>query len=498
MPRKPAALIGLLAAVYIAARLWRLTDSCLWFDEIFGIHAAEHTWAGLIEFVAKDLIHPPLFYALLKLWIAVGGEGLLWLRLFPVLFAVLALLPLWMLCRELKLRPAAVTVAFGLFAVNGALIKYAQEVRMYSLLLFLSLVSIWLFSRFFFRGKSFWMLVLVNVLLVYSHYFGWFVVASEVVAIAIAQRIKVLQTLLMLGIVAAAFVPWVLAIFRFAEPGSSVKQNIGWMQRPGPRHVIDLALDLVEPFYFQQSSVDSFSNLIIGLPMFGLIAAAAALYLLRLRREENRDRILFLTVFAAVPILAAFGLSWILPISIWGSRHLLIVFAPAIVVAGIVMADAAPRWIGRGLIATAFLLSVIALVIQIRTPQVPQIWCSWERLAEEVPTDRSQTVYALEDLSAYHLWFATRTRADVRIVKVDEMPGVTEDKAYFLPRGFDGVGRTVPADIDGDRFWLAFRYPRWDERHPPISYLLGAGYRIGRKFEVKGTGETGFLVEVAK
>ena len=65
----------MVCAAYVVLRLWHLTDGCLWFDEIFSVHAAEQTWSGMWSFVAQDLIHPPLFYALLKLWIGVGGEG---------------------------------------------------------------------------------------------------------------------------------------------------------------------------------------------------------------------------------------------------------------------------------------------------------------------------------------------------------------------------------------------------------------------------------------
>ena len=87
--------IGILTAIiiYIALRFWRLTDSCLWFDEIFSVHAASMAWKDLFWFVAQDLIHPPFFYVLLKIWIAIGGEGLFWLRFFPVFFAIIAGFP---------------------------------------------------------------------------------------------------------------------------------------------------------------------------------------------------------------------------------------------------------------------------------------------------------------------------------------------------------------------------------------------------------------------
>src|SRR6185436_12668046 len=107
----------------------------------------------------------------------------------PVAFSVLALVPFLYLCRELK-QPREVTMlALTFLAVNGSLIKYAQELRMYSMLMFMTLLSMWLFARYFNRGKSFVWLVIANVLLVYTHYFGWLVIGSEVVALLIFQHI---------------------------------------------------------------------------------------------------------------------------------------------------------------------------------------------------------------------------------------------------------------------------------------------------------------------
>ncbi|MFN2501665.1 MAG: hypothetical protein ABR530_06605, partial [Pyrinomonadaceae bacterium] len=165
----------LLIILYVGIRLYGLTSTCLWFDEIFGVHAAEHSWDQIIPFISLDLIHPPLFYVLLKLWISLGGEGLLWLRIFSVLFASATVAPFLGICAELRLHRRIQAMALLLLAVNGQLIKYAQEVRMYSLLLFLSLLSIWLFFRYL-RGRSGTVpLLIVNTLLVYTHYFGWLV-----------------------------------------------------------------------------------------------------------------------------------------------------------------------------------------------------------------------------------------------------------------------------------------------------------------------------------
>src|SRR4051794_35375797 len=97
----------LLCITYIAVRLWNLTSTCLWFDEIFSVHAAQHDWQSLFWFVAQDLIHPPLFYILLKIWVLNGGESLFWLRSFSVFFSIISLIPFFFLCRELKLSFSA-------------------------------------------------------------------------------------------------------------------------------------------------------------------------------------------------------------------------------------------------------------------------------------------------------------------------------------------------------------------------------------------------------
>lgn len=507
-------MIAVLGLGYSALRLWRLTEPCLWFDEIFGIHATTHAWGDLIPFVAKDLIHPPLFYLLLKLWIGIGGESVLWLRLFPVLFAIASLFPLLMLCRELKLRSTTIVVAFGLFAVNGALIKYAQEVRMYSLLLLLSLLSTWLFSRFYFRGKSFWLLVLVNVLLVYSHYFGWFVVATEVAAILLTQRIKILQTLLMFVVVAAAFVPWVFAVFRFAEPGSGVKENIGWMLRPGFRELLEFGFDLVDPFYFQQSSVDKTANFIIAIPIAAILVTALTLFVTRFRNEANKDRILFLCLFFGTPLLMAFSFSWLLPVSIWGSRHLLIVFAPAILLIAITLSDIPQKWVRRGLIAAIGVLSTAALIQQFTRPQQQQIWCAWEPLAVEwvlasQPSAETPTVYVFEDLVAYHYWFATRNLPARKIVLVKGLEGIPNDPAYFLPRGFDEIRTSSFNEVTGDEIWLSFRQlsrkqaigeheRSTREFEVPVTYFENIGYSVEDvRRHIYGS-QTAFLVRMSK
>ena len=130
------------------------------------------------------------------------------------------------------------------------------------------------------------------------------------------------------------------------------------------------------------------------------------------------------------------------------------------------------------------------------------IWCGWEELTkqgiERESGYESLTVYAFEDLVAYHLWFATKDNERIRVVAVKDFPGIEEDKAYFLPRGFNDVQIADKNALSGDRFWVAFRDKTWNPKHPLLQELTSRGYKLGAPLEFKAKGETAFLVQADK
>ncbi|MCA1600245.1 MAG: glycosyltransferase family 39 protein, partial [Acidobacteria bacterium] len=216
---KPADILFVLAAgLYIAARLWDLTEYSLGFDEIFSLAVVRRDWSGLIGIVVYDVVHPPLFYMLLKLWVSIGGESLLWLKLFPVSIAVVAIVPFLLLCRELKLRAGEVNLALVLMAVNGYLIFYAQELRMYSLLLCFTLSSLWLFVRYLNcqsdQKKLLIALFVANLLLIYTQYYGWLVIGVQLVILLFWERRKLLHFLISLAGLILCFSPWAYIVLQ--------------------------------------------------------------------------------------------------------------------------------------------------------------------------------------------------------------------------------------------------------------------------------------------
>jgi 4-amino-4-deoxy-L-arabinose transferase-like glycosyltransferase len=460
MQTRTRLIIGTICVIYIAIRLWRLDAACLWFDEIFSIHAAEHDWNSIWSFVAKDLIHPPLFYLILKIWVAIGGESVFWLRLLPVGFACLALFPFVRLVRELKLNTSVVLVSLFLLAINGALIKYTQTLRMYSMLMFLGLLSMWLFARYFKRGKSWVPLVIVNVLLIYTHYFGWLVLVCEVIAILWLQPIKWRRMLVMLGISIVAFLPWAIAVIQAATAGADLSQNIGWQTRPALRELITFTTDLIEPFYYQMSSAEPPSIYFISTPMILVCTTAIGLFAMEWKREESKQEVYLLLLFFALPILVAFGMSWLLPHSVWGTRHLIIVIPVATILIAHSMMNSSSRAFRAIAAAAVVVIGVVGFVYDVRRDVPKQVWCAWNDVAADIESrsgPEPAKIYAFEDLAAYHLWFALRRSTILRVGVVKGIEGQPDDPAYFLPRGFMDVATSSIDQIAEKNVWIAFR-----------------------------------------
>ena len=456
------AIIASIAGVYVFFRFWRLDASCLWFDEMFSVQAATMGWGEMLRFLSLDLVHPPLFYVVLKFWVLIGGDSVFWVRALPAACACVAIVPFLLVCRELRLKFSAAALGLFFFAINGSLIKYAQEVRMYTLLSCLSLFSVWFFLRWLLRDRSIWPLVAVNLIAVYTHYFAWTVIGCELLAVLILDRRKLRGAAAMAGGLAAAFLPWAANVVLTARSGD-LGENIDWIQRPGPRVIFDFVFDLVEPFYYQQSSAEPASLYKIALPLLLIAAAALAAYSVRLVTDHDERRAAGILLLFCIPTLAVvFVASWVLPYSVWGTRHLIVVFAPICILAANAVTKVDVNGLRTAAVTGIMVLSTYAGYAALVRPVPNYVWCGWEPLMSDVrePAGQPIDVYTSENLAAYHMFFSDRKEGKFRTHIVKAPEGEFVDREYFPPRGVDGIRWARVEDIVEPHILLIYRLER--------------------------------------
>ena len=141
----PLAVAGLvLLSVLLRTRDF---DVGFWIDEGLSVGIADRPLADIPAALRLDG-SPPLYYALLHVWISVFGSTETATHALSLLFAVLAVPAAWWAARGL-FGPRAGLVAALLVATNPFLTHYAQETRMYALVALLSILACGAFGRAF-------------------------------------------------------------------------------------------------------------------------------------------------------------------------------------------------------------------------------------------------------------------------------------------------------------------------------------------------------------
>jgi hypothetical protein len=484
---KPAsAILALVAAIFVAARFWHLTAYSLWACESFGLYGARQDWSGLISYAVADVAHPPLFYMLLKVWITIGGESLLWLKLLPVLIAIATMLPFLLLCRELNLRAEEVNLAFTLVAVNGYLIHFAQELRMYSLLMFLGVCSFWLFVRFcnseIDTKRDLLALFAVNLLLVYTHYFGWLVVGSEFVLLLFWGRRKLFSFSLSVAILILCFSPWAYIVTQAAvrKGGWSI---IDWIPRPNLFSLIHFYAAFNGPFNFRGSTY-------LRLLLFGYPVLLWGWHIIRGSQNEDKGSGItfwWLFLFSFLPIALVYTVSQFLPQSVWVERYFIFMAIPYMILGAMAVNRLRPNWARTAIIVFIVVWSTLAGFRELNSNRIA--WegsqlgsrITWDALAHQlIQAEPSQAgdikVYALsaitDDIEVGYWTIVESLRFYLDPLNEKRL------QAVYVP----DVSALPPAARE-NHFWVAFFESRYLKKHPPQKVLEGNGYRVGEGFQ---------------
>lgn len=235
------AAIVALTGLALALRLHRILFQSLWWDEGISLYLAGLDLAHLTT--AKDFaidLHPPLYHVLLGGWRTLAGSSVFAMRFFSAALGVLAVPVVFVIGRRLA-GPAAGLIAAGIVATSPFAIFSGQEIRMYTLLPLLGVVSVAICQRLLDEieadpsrqaghkaGASVpaWVaLVVVNVLGLYSYYYFGLLILAEDLAILVAliasrpARPTLVAWVASQAASAVLFIPWAIPLVGIFRSG---------------------------------------------------------------------------------------------------------------------------------------------------------------------------------------------------------------------------------------------------------------------------------------
>lgn len=212
-------LLGIAIVVGALLRSYALSKESLWIDEAYSVtRSIRPSWEGGSLLASSH----PLYYAPLHFWRRLFGTSEAALRSFSVVPSVVAIALLYALGARLYDRKTAL-VAACFMAVSGFHIFYAQEARMYALLLALllgSMLSMDVALRNDTERKRRWPWVaylLTTIAALYVHPYAVFFVVGENLFFVLRwreNRPKLVTWILIQSAVILAFAPGLIHAFR--------------------------------------------------------------------------------------------------------------------------------------------------------------------------------------------------------------------------------------------------------------------------------------------
>ena len=270
-------------------------------DEPFTIFYAQAGFPALFEML-KTENNPPLFFILLHFWIKIFGISAFSVRFLPFLFSVMTAPAIYLTGKQYFTKESGFLASL-IFTFSNYHLAFSHEARVYPLFALLTCISMYFFLSLVQnqeRKSHFYLLILTNVLLIYSHFFGFFVICMQVLSCLVFPDIRKAAKVCLLAqaIVLFFYLPYFPVFFSrlFASSGGT------WVPPP-----------VISDLY---TMVWRFSNVpVVTVFFLGMLAAAGVKYFTGWKKPlailPPAQKVLLVWFF--LPYLSIFLLSYRLP-----------------------------------------------------------------------------------------------------------------------------------------------------------------------------------------
>lgn len=277
-------------------------NGSVWFDESFSAYLIRGNFTDILSLTAAD-VHPPFFYFCLKIWSLIFGTSAISLRFMSVFFGGVSIILVFHLIKRWFNLKAA-TISAALLSISPLLIRYGQEMRMYTLALAIVIGATYVLELALEspNKKRYWVLYAILLALgIWTHYFvvaAWIAHLIYLIFIRKQNPLKkpLLNAYLLAVIVFAAWTPFLFQQIQNVQKGF-------WI--PAISALTPVSY-LTETFFF----LDGENTTSWLVPVFlGIIIISGILIYRILKQSKLRQPFYALLIFIIIPPLVLMILS---------------------------------------------------------------------------------------------------------------------------------------------------------------------------------------------
>ncbi len=346
MPQNRLKFVFILIALHLAIALPLGYILNIWVDEASSLYTTENGLIASFHSVFADEKQAPLYFLVLSVWREIS-HSIFFARFLSVVFSILAIKVFYDLARKLFDEKAAIFVT-GFFAFHPFLIWASLEIRVYSLVILLSvlLLKFW-FEAYFSRENTktqkreeiFY--ILTAIIALYTNYYLGFLLVGNFFALIVLRKWREAKSyFLQMIFVGISILPLLWAIkMQFAV-------NTNRFQTPktltvGLQFLWNYFLTFVLPTeIFPPETATNISFVRVWLVRLGILAAV--ILLIRSRKIFDKTILVFGTISAVIFafLLVAYFLLGEIYVEI---RHAAVLFVPFVLFAALVLKEFFPQ-----------------------------------------------------------------------------------------------------------------------------------------------------------
>lgn len=330
------ALAGALA-LGLVLRLVKIGTEPFWNDELLSYDIVRtFDVRTMVSYLRAVEYHPPLYYIMLKGWMAAFGEGEAAARLLSTLFSLGTVALAWVLGHRLFRDGRVAGVAAFLTATLPLQIEYGQEARPYALMAFFAGLAFWAMWERRRGGKAYWSVLYAvsGATGMYLHYsFALFLFATGIwwtVDALFSEKGKRVsgftEAVVVHACVVLTFFPWLDTLFYKIELG---KLPIGGRlsEVPGIRKTVFFE-DMLHGLFWTSKSIIASKIEILASFAAKLGIFAASLFAFRTWKKDLKGPVSAIVFVSTLTVVAFFLSPQSVGYTDLPERHLLTVLMP--------------------------------------------------------------------------------------------------------------------------------------------------------------------------